>query len=181
MFSRRALLLGALLIALGAGLALWGSSHTWWSEQTFRTPPLPPQVNDVRGRDEAPWIAPVAFALLAAAGAALALRRVGRGLVGLLALGGGSLLVVAGAAEYFAANDQTLRPHPAWPGLVGLGGLAVVAGAGLLLASLRAPRGAAGGLGARFAPGREARPATEGGDPAQLWDALDRGEDPSVR
>lgn len=106
---------------------------------------------------------------LAAIGGVLATRRIGRRLVGVAVVLVGGLAVVASHL---------------W--LVRLSGLLMVA-AGVLVTWL-GPRWA--GLSSRYqgageggpAPGQDAGPPEPGGSgrPQDLWDALDRGEDPTA-
>jgi hypothetical protein len=171
-----------------AGLALLTGSGTWVSRLVASPAPLPP-VHLVRtGAQVAPWGPALALVALAGAGALLATRGAGRLVVaGLIALSG---LGVAAAGGYGLIGVAHTRP--AWP----LACLLV----GLAMASLGGWSGYRGArwpsMGSRYE--RPARPAAgaaarlsadpDRADPrmvnppaaaAAMWDALDRGEDPS--
>lgn len=181
------------LCLAGAGLALYAATRTWTVDVTVRPPPLP-QLRAARtGAALLPWLPPVALVSLAAAGALLAIRGVPRRLLGALAVLAGAALA-SGAGYGLLAAGQRSAAMLTWPVLCALGGLAVaLAGA---LATARGHRWPA--LGTRYerpASGRGERGAgdrAEGDRPAaardggpvastQAWDALDRGEDPTVR
>ncbi len=133
----------------------------------------------------------LALAALAAAVAVFAVRGAGRAVVGaLLTLAG--LGVAAGAAlnagDTTALHAEAARKlalagaraeqvgHGGWPWLALLGGL-LIAAAGLL--TVRYGR-TWPGMGSRYdAPTRKA-PAKASAAPADLWKALDRGEDPTA-
>ncbi|MFJ8042750.1 TIGR02234 family membrane protein [Kitasatospora sp. NPDC096147] len=130
---------------------------------------------------------------LASAVAVFAVRGVGKQVVGvLLALAGlgAAVAAVLGAtdsAALHAAAAQKLAltsasaeqvSHTAWPWVAFAGGL-LLAAAGLL--TVRHGRSWPA-MGARYeAPARKAAPrARAAGTPADLWQALDRGEDPTA-
>lgn len=129
---------------------------------------------------------------LASAVAVFAVRGVGKvvvgGLVTLAGFGAAVAAVVgagdAGALDAEAATKLALVSaqaeqvaHTAWPWIAALGGL-LLAAAGLL--TVRYGRGWPA-MGSRYdAPARKAAPkAKSSGTPAELWQALDRGEDPT--
>ncbi len=127
---------------------------------------------------------------LAGAVAVLAARGWLRVTVGILLLLAGVIITVAGAGfdagEALGAEriDPAATARTAWPLL------AACCGAGLILAGLLvAVRGRGwSGLSRRYetpsAPTEAARPPLpEAGQPAEreLWEALDRGEDPTAR
>jgi len=126
---------------------------------------------------------------LAGVPALAATRRAGRIVVGILLALTGGLVVVravgvlldpAGAADV-ASTDPAGLELTAWPAVAVAGGLLLVA-AGLLVA-VRGRRWAA--LGRRYeAPGAAGPPEPETTGPVaerELWEALDRGEDPTGR
>ncbi|AUG76642.1 hypothetical protein CFP65_1765 [Kitasatospora sp. MMS16-BH015] len=138
----------------------------------------------------------LALVALAAAVAVFAVRGVGRMVVGGLTVVAGlgaAAAAVAGAFDGSALDAEAGRKlalmsaqaeqvsHTAWPWVAAFGGL-LLAVAGLV--TLRAGRGWPA-MGARYdAPTRQAkaaRPAKAGrpSTPAELWQALDRGEDPT--
>ncbi|GIG89977.1 hypothetical protein Pen02_49130 [Plantactinospora endophytica] len=169
---------------LGAGLAVFAATRTWSVELTARPAPLPPDRVTRTGGDLLPWLPALALVGLAAAGAVLGTRGVGRRLVGgLLAACGIGVAVGAGYAG-FGTGDEV---GPGWPLLCVLGGL--LAGAAGGFTALRG-----GGwpvMGARY---ERSRPVPAGRETTALapdgrldgrrttaaWDALDRGEDPTA-
>ncbi|RKR87139.1 putative membrane protein (TIGR02234 family) [Micromonospora pisi] len=186
--ARRQLTYAVLLCLAGAGLALYAATRTWSVEITVRATPLPPKTATHTGGDLLPWLPALALVGLAAAGALLATRGTGRRLVGgLMVLVG--LGVAAGGANGLAGleGDQT---KVVWAVLCGLGGLLVVA-AGLVTAARGHTWPA---MGARYdrprpgTPGPGHAPAgtaveggrVEAGRTVAAWEALDRGEDPTV-
>ncbi|SCL69422.1 trp region conserved hypothetical membrane protein [Micromonospora citrea] len=181
--GRRELTYAVLLCVAGAGLALWASTRTWAVELTARPTPLPP-VRDVRtGTDLLPWLPALALVGLAGGGAVLATRGRARRLLGGLLAGLGAAVTAGGGYGLFAAFDGEVSRQ--WPALCLVGGLLATAGG--LLTALRSRRWPA--MGARYE-----RPARDGGAPVardsdgrvtgrrttEAWDALDRGEDPTV-
>jgi uncharacterized membrane protein (TIGR02234 family) len=147
---------------------------------------LPLASRSATGRDLAGSLAPWGLVALAGVVAIAAPRRWGRLPVGLaLAASGVAVMVVTGGAIH-DLGDRTRRALPtaggralaaypvratAWP-YVAFGAGVVLALSGLLVAA-RGPRWAA--LGARYAAPAD-RPRTD----ADLWSALDRGEDPTA-
>jgi len=157
--SRRLFAAAVLLCVAGAGLALLAVTRPWGAAAHQSVPV---------GADRYPWLEPLALAALAGAGALVALGGVGRVLVGAL-LSGCGLGVVVGAVAGMADGLPV-----GWPLAALLGGLAIAAAGVLAAARGRGwPR-----LGARYARAAVARPGT---GTLATWDALDRGEDPTVR
>ncbi|SCL68735.1 Trp biosynthesis-associated membrane protein [Micromonospora peucetia] len=181
--GRRELTYAVLLCVAGAGLALWASTRTWAVELTARPTPLPP-VHDARtGAGLLPWLPALALVGLAGGGAVLATRGRARRLLGGLLCGLGAAVAAGGGYGLVATFDGEVSRH--WPALCLLGG--VLATAGGLLTALRGRRWPA--MGARYerrAAGGEAPAARDedgrvtGRHTTQAWDALDRGEDPTV-
>jgi uncharacterized membrane protein (TIGR02234 family) len=169
-----------LLCLAGAGLLLLALSRSWLSFRLGANPPLPGRTVTASGADLVPGARALALLGLAGVAAVPATRSWGRVFVGLL-------LVAAGAGAGVAVLRAVVDPGPAvvrvvadvhvtddvglgpWPYAALLGALLLVA-AGLLTAV----RGRAwSGLGARYdAP---TQPKKE-----SLWDALDRGDDPTA-
>ncbi|MFG1757632.1 Trp biosynthesis-associated membrane protein [Micromonospora echinofusca] len=181
--GRRELTYAVLLCVAGAGLALWASTRTWAVELTARPTPLPP-VRDARtGAGLLPWLPALALVGLAGGGAVLATRGRARRLLGGLLCGLGVAVAAGGGYGLVAAFDGEVARH--WPALCLLGG--VLATAGGLLTALRGRRWPA--MGARYErrPAGDAAPVARG-DGGQVtgrrtteaWDAMDRGEDPTV-
>ncbi|KAB1912965.1 Trp biosynthesis-associated membrane protein [Micromonospora sp. AMSO31t] len=176
--GRRELTYAVLLCLAGAGLAFWAVTRTWSVELTARGS-LPPSRHARTGAELLPWVSALALVGLAGGGAVLATRgRVRRLLGGLLALLG---LGVAAGGGYGLTESGVSRQ---WPALVLVGGLVLLAGG--LLTALRGGDWPA--MGARYErrPGRPAEPAGEDRPAVErgtrdAWEALDRGEDPTVR
>ncbi len=175
--TRGQLVVAVLACTVGAGLALYASSKNWAVELTQRPAPLPPVRTARSGGDFVPWVPALALISLAGAGALVATRRKGRLLVGvLLALAGGG--VVAGAAYGLAeASGATGSTGPGWPLAALFAGLVIVA-VGIL--TLRRGRGWPT-MGARYERTTSTAPVSAQDDSAKVWDALDRGDDPTIR
>jgi hypothetical protein len=158
-------------VVLGAGLALLATGRTWMVETEVRPAPLPP-LREVRTGDVLlPWLPALAYVALAGAGALLATRGAARAVVG-------GLLVLSGIGLAGGALSQVgAAATVAWPLAVAVGGLAVAAGGGLALARGRSWPG----MAARYErPAAEpARPVQRTRSKAEIWDALDRGDDPT--
>ncbi len=182
---------------LGAGLVLFVSGQEWATITALRRPPLPPVSTVALGSELAPLAPAAALVSLTATGALLAVRGVGRVLVGVLmvvasaavvwssgrVLGGVDVVTTQLQALGVPAADLDVDVAPAWPGLAVVGGaLGVLSGLATAVRGRRWPA-----MGSRYerettAGGRApapARPRTDE-DRAQLaWNALDRGEDPT--
>jgi len=163
--GRRPLTLAVLVCVAGAGLAFIGAGRTWESGYTHNVAPLPPSSFDQTGSDLVPGLAALALVGLAGAGALLATRGWGRRAVGVLVL-------LVGLGLTALALDRAFDASTAWPALTAVGGLLVVlAGLAAVLAGHTWP-----GMGARY----DRSPKSVGGT-TDTWNALDRGEDPTVR
>jgi hypothetical protein len=172
----RELAVAVLVCAVAAGLALYTASRAWVIEVIARPAPLPATTVSRTGGSLVPAIPALALVGLAAAGALLATRGRGRIVVGVLLLLCGLGLVVG--AAYAVAGPE--RVGVAWPvasmvcgGLVAAVGFRVV-GRGPRWPSLGGRYERAGGSAAPTSSSR----ATSSDD-AALWDAIDRGEDPT--
>jgi hypothetical protein len=157
MSARREISIAVLLSAAGAGLALFAATRTWWVEVVPRPAPLPATRTAHDGGDLLPALALVG---LAGAGALVATKGRARRWLGVLLLLNGAGVAAGGAVGLADATG--------WP-------LACVAGGVLLAAggAFAAVRGARWpSLGTRY---ERAPVATSD------WDALDRGEDPTLR
>jgi hypothetical protein len=162
MSGRRELAIAAVLCAAGAVAVLVAAGRTWAVEVTVRPAPLPELRAEQAGGDLRPWLPALGWVALAGAGALLALRGIARRLLG-------GLLVLAGGA--IAAGALTVTGG--WPVLAAAGGLAVVAAGAFTVARTRRWPS----MGARYE--RPARTGQQAAHPEQLWEALDRGEDPT--
>lgn len=171
---RRGQAVAVVAAVLGGAVAYFATRQVWASEVVERVAPLPPETVRTTGGDLVPWAAAAALVGLAGGLALLATRGRGRLVVAaLLALAG--LGVVAGGVRGLA-GDTTVG----WPLLGVAGGLLVLAAG--VVALVRGRQWAA--MGARYdAPSTRTAEAhaVTGGDtpPAALWDALDRGDDPT--
>lgn len=177
--GRRELTYAVLLGLAGAGLALWAATRTWTVELTPRPAPLPPVREDRSGGALLPWLPALALVGLAGAGAVLATRGWLRRLVGAVLVLLGAAVAAGGLTAGFTGGVNRL-----WPAFCLVGGVLMMAGGGWT--ALRGNRWPA--MGARYE-----RPARGAGDPAvsavtqagprgatDVWDALDRGEDPTA-
>ncbi|MEV0806713.1 Trp biosynthesis-associated membrane protein [Micromonospora sp. NPDC050200] len=178
--GRRELTYAVLLCLAGAGLACWAATRTWSVELAGRGS-LPSARQGRSGADLLPWLSALALVGLAGGGAVLATRgKVRRLLGGLLALLGAAVAAGGGYGSVATFGGEVSRQ---WPALCLLGG--VLAALGGALTAARGQRWPA--MGARYerrsgagAPsGADGHPATERGT-REAWDALDRGEDPTV-
>ncbi|WFE41401.1 Trp biosynthesis-associated membrane protein [Micromonospora sp. WMMD998] len=174
--GRRELAYALLLCLAGAGLAAWAATRTWSVEPTTRGA-LPPGERTRTGAELLPWVPALAYVGLAGGGAVLATRGRLRRLLGALLAAVGLAVTVGGGV---GVGEPGVSRH--WPALVLAGGLALAVGGALT--------GWRGGgwpaMGARYerrpgstGPADADRPAVERGT-RDAWDALDRGEDPTV-
>ena len=184
----RELAAAVLLCLLGAFVVLVGGGRDWVIVDVAGNGLLPPRRLGVEGSELVAGVRALGLVGLAGVVALAATRRWGRAVVGVLLVlvGLGVLLSVVGAD--LAAEAARSAPvaqaggadgdgrTTAWPVVTGVGGL-LLAAAGSLV-TLRGRRWAA--LGRRYdAPAARPAPAAPSGT-AQLWDALDRGEDPTA-
>ncbi|OLB82051.1 MAG: hypothetical protein AUI14_01255 [Actinobacteria bacterium 13_2_20CM_2_71_6] len=171
--SRRELARAVVVCALGACLTLLSASRTW---RVVGGGGLPDAEHS--GTSLAPWLPAVALVGLAGAGALLAVRGRVRAALGAVLLASGVSLLAAGV---FGAVTAGLR-HAVWPLLAALGGaLVCYAGLRALLRGASWPS-----MGSRYErPAAEPVEYVERGGPSRsdvaMWDALDRGEDPTRR
>jgi hypothetical protein len=163
---RRPLAIAVALCFVGSAVALYAATRPWEEIMTHRIEPFPPYTDISTGNELFPGLTAIAVVGLAGAGAVLATKGVGRRLVGVL-------LTLVGLGVVACAVVGIGKGSPTWPVTALLGGLAVVAG-GLWVGASghRWPH-----MGARY-DRTESRGRTGSND---AWDALDRGEDPTVR
>ncbi len=192
--------LAAALIALllGAGTALLLAGRAWQTVRAVRPLPLPVDVLGVSGRTLEPAITALGLVGLAGVVAVLATRGLARRVVGgLLALAGAVIIwrAAAGLAAVTSAHarnlvsdahtgvgiDATTRVevnvHAVWPVLSIVCGI-LVAAAGILVAMRGATWTA---LSMRYEAPTAAARAERAPTEASLWNALDRGDDPTAR
>jgi Tryptophan-associated transmembrane protein (Trp_oprn_chp) len=171
-------LLTLLACLAGSALALYAVTRTWSVHLTPR-----PGLSDLReartGTDSEPWVTGLAVVALAGTGALLATSGWLRRAVGvLLALAG--LGVTAGAIVGRAGLDpgSAGAGGTVWPVACAVGGLLILLGG--VIAAARGHQWP--GMSARY----DRKPAAAGTNPPvaadhrSAWDALDRGDDPTV-
>lgn len=178
-----------LLCLTGAALVLLASGRPW-ARAVLRQPPLPAVGLTVNGRSVAPVVAALGLVGLGGAVAGVASRGTWRAVTGvLLALAGAGVVVaslqvrldlpraIRPAAERISGIRGVTVPAAqatAWPSVSAVGG-AILCGAGALTV-VRGRRWTT--LSSRYdAPGADLPPGPQ--DPAEIWDALDRGHDPT--
>jgi uncharacterized membrane protein (TIGR02234 family) len=189
---RREPLLAALLCVAGSFLVLVGTGRAWVLVTAGGGALLPAREVGVTGADLSPGLQALGLVGLAGVLALAASRGRGRTVVGLLvlAVGAGVLAVVvvlqlagAGLGGRALVTDRVREAGgaqgeafdlTAWPLVTGLGGLLLLL-AGLLVAA-RGRRWAA--LGRRYEAPAARQPEPQAPE-RELWEALDRGEDPT--
>jgi uncharacterized membrane protein (TIGR02234 family) len=173
----------------GASLALFALSRVWSVQLTAR-----PGLSDLRtartGGAELPWLPALALVALAGAGALLATRGVARRAVGVLLAVVGVAMAVGAVAARAGLDPGAAGPGATlWPVACVLGAAAVTLGG--WWAVRHGHRWPA--MGARYERRTVGRATAAGAAPAgqtpvdqpradtrDAWDALDRGEDPTV-
>jgi uncharacterized membrane protein (TIGR02234 family) len=185
--TRRELAVAALLGAAGAGLTAGFAGRTW-ATVVERAAGLESLSQHLTGRSLSGVIAALAWAGLAGVAALLATRGWARVAIGVLLTGFGTIIAVvsptvvrrahvisvAGEKSNLAklTGDVTVHVNSWW--VMSLAGGVLLAAAGLLTV-VRGRRWP--GMSARYdRPGAAPPP---GDDPASLWKALDRGDDPT--
>ncbi len=151
---------------LGAGLVLLGASRVWVTSTQAMPPPLRAEVMAHTGASLAPALPALGLVALAGAGGLLATRGGARRFVGALLLAAGAAIVAVVAGELGGGVAV------GWP-VACLAGALVVGAAGVLALrdGARWPV-----MGARYSrPSATDRPASQ----VDVWDAIDRGEDPT--
>jgi uncharacterized membrane protein (TIGR02234 family) len=190
MSAGRRLTVAVLLCVAGAGLAIYGVTRTW-SEIVTARPGLSALRAVRTGADVAPWVIGLALVALAGAGALLAVRGTPRRVLGgLLVLTGLGVAAAAIAGRAGLDTGSAGAGATIWPVACVAGGLLIMLG-GLSAARYGHEWPA---MGARYE--RRATPvradggrADDGGrsdadqrvDTRAVWDALDRGDDPTER
>jgi hypothetical protein len=178
---RTELTLAVLLCAAGAALVLLAAGRAWVVEIVARPAPLPDEQLVRRGGELVPWLPALGWLGLAGAGALLATSGRARRVVGML-LALAAVAVAAGAVRAAGHGDS----RPGWAAVVCGAGALALAAAGVL-AVVKA--GGWPSLGGRYergggrtgaGPDRSRRPLGPDDPPETLWDALDRGHDPTA-
>ena len=201
--GRRELTTAVLGAAVAGALALVSGGQAWAEVTAERQAPLPPVVAVLSGADAAPLVPAMGLVLLAAAVALLAVRSLGRVVVGLLMAVAGGVLAWSGVRALTGTLDAAVAGIPAggtttdvtavWPVLAAVAGL-LGAATGLLVVL----RGRSWpGMGRRYERGTGAlapdtpapdtpaaatpvRTETDEDRAQSAWKALDRGEDPTA-
>jgi len=168
---RRELTVTVLACAVGAAVVLLAAGRTWRERAAGPALAGPSRQIAETGRDLVPWLPALALAALAGAGALLATRGAARVAVAVLVVLAGAGM--AAGAGYGLTFDGV---RPGWPLLCAIAAIPVLsAGA---YAAVR--QGNWPGMGTRY----ERMGGTTGPETATgtgMWDALDRGEDPTER
>jgi Tryptophan-associated transmembrane protein (Trp_oprn_chp) len=167
--TRKGMTLVVVACLAASALVLLASSRVWGEVSVPRPAPLGPMLTKRTGSDFASWLPALGAVGLAGAGALVATRGIVRLVVGAVLLVSG-VGVVAVALPPLGSGASAF-----WPVLASLCGL-VVAGAGVL--ALAAGR-AWPAMGARYERPAQKAAARKPASQAELWDALDRGEDPT--
>jgi hypothetical protein len=171
---KRHLGIATAICAGSAALALYAASRTWLVVTTPRPEPLHSVTVAHSGGALAPAFTALALVALAGAGGLLATRGRARQLVG-------ALIMIAGAGMIIALIVALLDHDGLALGWVFFGMLAAIAVGYVGLITYRHGRSWPG-MGARYerAPARPADGARRSGGTAEhMWDAIDRGEDPT--
>jgi uncharacterized membrane protein (TIGR02234 family) len=181
--SRRELVASVVLCLVGSALVLLAVSRSWIAHSVAAAPPLPAKRFEVPGAHLAPGARALALVGLAGVAAIPAARRVARVVVGVLLVAAGAgiaAVVVRALSDPDAAVrragplvDVVVAPGEElgfWP-YVAIAGAVLLVTAGLLVVV----RGRSWtSMSARYDA-----PVAEPRGEASLWDALDRGEDPT--
>lgn len=184
MTGRRGLLV-VVVGCLSSGALVLLASGRVWGRATLTAATGARVHESVTGHAVAPALPALGFALLVLAGAVIAVRSWVRRLVGLVVVVVGGAVAGIGLTTHdeiaaalgrhaFAVQHVAVRvPFSAWAMVtVVAGALAVLVGAATVLVGTRWPA-----LGARY----ETPAARPQADPdVSTWEALDRGEDPTV-
>ena len=169
MNPRRSLTVAVVACAVASAVVLLAASRVWGEVITLRPAPLPPTVTRRSGASFMPWLPALGAVGLAGAGALLATRGVVR-----IVLGG--LLTVCGVGVAVVAlvplGDGAA---PVWPVVSAVAGLFIAA---IGIFTVRVSRGWPA-MGTRFERPASPSAPTPQASKADLWDALDRGEDPT--
>ncbi len=191
MSPRRELVVVLATLAVGSGLALVAAGRTW-ATATAADPGAPAVTVAVTGRELAPAVSALALGGLAGLGAVPSTRGVVRRVVGaVLALAGAGVVWSAATVGRDAAGS-VLRPlaarlgvsqvpsattsTTAWWVVAAVGGVLLLA-AGAVTAA-RGPRWE--GMSARYDRSAGPQPGAQARSSADVWAALDRGEDPTA-
>ena len=182
---KRGPLVTVTMTALAGALLLFASGRTWGAA-TVGAAGAARQHVSVTGHDVAPAFSAIGLALLAMSVALLAARGPLRRIGGLIVVAIGAAALAGAfrarndvghklALRVFASSARTIGgSRPAWWLLVVLAGaLAIIAGAAVTLGA-----GGRGALGKRY--DSPSASSTTKNAPADPWDAIEQGQDPTV-
>jgi len=175
----RRLAVAVLCCAGAAGLAVFAASRTWETSTTLRPAPLPAIVTARTGADLVPILPALCLVAVAGAGALVATRGGLRVALGaLLVLCGGGIVVSAGTAALGGLGAGVTRDLSVLAFV--LAALCVAAGVVITTVGVLAVRHRTSwpSLGARFE--RRGGTVRREAQDQRLWDAFDRGEDPTA-
>jgi hypothetical protein len=171
--TRRRRELTAVVVACAAAalVALFAAARPWVVELVARPAPLPPLRTERSGAALAPALPALALVALSTAGGLLATRRAARRLVA-------ALMCASGVGVAWVAVAATAGSAPGYGVVAGVCVVAgvVVAAAGVV-AVVRGPGWPE--MGARYESVRAPAPVGPDASEGELWDALDRGTDPT--
>ena len=186
MRSRRGLTTAVLLCLAGAFVVLVAAGRTWASVDVPAGPLADARTDVHTGTDLSPGLSALGLVGLAGVVALAATRRTGRTLVGLVLLLTGAGVVAAVLSVLDDMRWEELPDQPGdgllditlWPAVTGLGGVLLLSAGVLTVARGRSWPA----LGQRYdAPaGAAATPVPRAPTDTGLWEALDRGEDPTA-
>lgn len=195
--ARGELVVAVVGMLLGAALVLFAASRGWATLHVDRDRPLAALRRTVKGSTAQPLLTAMGIVGLAGVVALLATRRVGRSLVGLVVALAGVVVLLRALGDVHGISAGRAQSLLTGSGpVVGVRAgarvtvdlhagsvvLAVVGGALLLLvgglAAVRGHRWPA--MGSRYERPESSEQAATSGD-RRLWEALDRGEDPTAR
>ena len=182
---KRGLFVTVVTTAVAGALLLLASGRTWGAATVTASGAARQHVS-VTGHDVAPALSAIGIALLAMSVALLAARGPLRRIGGLIVVAIGAAALAGGfrargdvghklASKVFASSAQSVGgSRPAWWLMVVIAAaLAVIAGAATTIGA-----GRRGGLSARYeAPATSARSERP---PADDWEAIEQGQDPTV-
>jgi hypothetical protein len=171
MTGRRGLTISVLSCGVAGAIALLAASRGWGTVTVLRPAPLAAVVQQKTGDSWVPALPALSVVAIAGAGALLALKGPLRRVIG-------GLLTVCGLGCAAAAIVGLVQgADPWWPALATLAGL-VIAAAGVQTVRHANSWPAMGARYERPTP-KKTDEKTTGVSKAELWDALDRGEDPT--
>ena len=184
MSSRRGLTTAVLLCLVGAFVVLVAAGRAWVSVEVDAGPLVEGRTDARTGTAVATGVSALGLVGLAGVVALAATRRAGRTVVGLVLLATGAGVVAAVLTADLSLADQPFAGETgdvsleitAWSSVTAVGGVLLLAAGGLTVARGRSwPV-----LGQRYEAPAGTAPAPQQPTERSLWEALDRGEDPTT-